>query len=879
MKNILLIALLAFCQFALAQTPKGNGQITGTVVDSTTQQPVPFSTIALTNPLNNQPVDGTVADEKGRFTIAKVAEGEYQVLISFIGYQTKNLGRVRIEDRRDQVELGTVLLSPSVQLLQEVTVQGQRALVEEKVDRTVYNAEADETNKGGDATDVLRRVPMLTVDMDGNVSMRGSQNVRVLINNRPSTITAGSVADALRQIPSDMIRSVEVITSPSARYDAEGSGGIININLKKNNLEGFSLSMDGSAGLRGSNLGINGSYRRGKMGFSLGGFGRGGYNIRGEFENSQRSVRNGTEFVNRQQADTRNQNLFGRYTLGWDYDINKNNFINASVQFGTRNSRVRQDGLFTESLRDGVFAGSSLQNVTIADLSGNVDVNLNYTHNFQKPQREFNLLTQYSRNNRTNDFVRNTLMENDLFTGTRLKNLNDSYNQEITIQADYQTPLAKNQLLEFGGKGIMRKVTSDFRYLQADGQTGGFVEVADNRLSNVFNYDQNISAAYLSYTAGFLKNYTLKAGTRYEYTTIAAQFQNTESEIQIPSFGVIVPSVNLSRKLKNGNTVKAAYNRRIQRPSLQFLNPNVQAANPLNITIGNPELGPEYTNNFEVGYNTFVKATSLNFTAFARTTKNSIGPLRSPVGGDTILTTYQNIGQEDAYGFSLFTNVNISNKLTLSGGTDVYYAVLKNNDPNPLFNAGNQGWVPSLRLFGSYNLTRGWGLQMFSFYRGRQVQLQGVQGGFGIYSLSLRKDLKNKKGSLGFGAENFFTSSIRIRNELNSPLITQRSTNTLYNTNFKINFSYRIGKLNASDGPRRRRKSINNDDLKDGGSSDGAQGAVQGGGAPAGGAAPAGGQPPAQGQRPAKGTGNGQAPQGSKPAEAPTGKPANSQGN
>jgi outer membrane receptor protein involved in Fe transport len=440
----------------------------------------------------------------------------------------------------------------------------------------------------------------------------------------------------------------------------------------------------------------------------------------------------------------------------------------------------------------------------------------------------------------------------------------------------------------------MRQVTSNFRYLQADGQTGGFVEVADRRLSNTFNYDQNISAAYLSYTASFLKNYTLKAGTRYEYTTIEAQFQNTENEIQIPAFGVLVPSVNLSRKLKNGNTVKAAYNRRIQRPSLQFLNPNVQAANPLNITIGNPELGPEYTNNFEIGYNTFVKGTSVNFTAFARNTNNSIGPLRTPVGGDTILTTYQNIGQEDAYGFSIFTNVNLSNKLTLSGGTDVFYAVLKNNDPNPLYNAGNEGWVPSFRLFGSYNFNKGWGLQLFSFYRGRQVQLQGVQGGFGIYSLSIRKQLMNKKGSLGFGAENFFTSSIKIRNELNSPLITQRSTNTLYNTNFKLTFSYRIGKLNASDGSRRRRKSINNDDLKDGGS-DGAQGAVQGGGAPAGGVVapaggapagsgpPAGGQRPAQGggqgQRPAQGTGNGQAPQGGKPGEAPTGKPANLPGN
>jgi outer membrane receptor protein involved in Fe transport len=196
---------------------------------------------------------------------------------------------------------------------------------------------------------------MLSVDLDGNVSLRGSQNIRVLINNRPSTITAGSIADALKQIPSDLIKSVEVITSPSARYDAEGSGGIINIITKKNTLEGFSLNVDGSAGIRGSNLGLNGSLRKGKMGFSLGGHGRYGYNVRGKFENEQETYRGDNVTLSTQRADTRNQFLFGRYTLGWDYDINKHNFLTASVQYGGRNQFMRQDGLLTQTYLDGVL--------------------------------------------------------------------------------------------------------------------------------------------------------------------------------------------------------------------------------------------------------------------------------------------------------------------------------------------------------------------------------------------------------------------------------------------------------------------------------------------------------------------------------------------
>jgi hypothetical protein len=300
-----------------------------------------------------------------------------------------------------------------------------------------------------------------------------------------------------------------------------------------------------------------------------------------------------------------------------------------------------------------------------------------------------------------------------------------------------------------------------------------------------------------------------------------------------------VPSVNIARKLKNGNTLKAAYNRRIQRPSLQFLNPNRQAANPLNATIGNPDLQPEYTNNYELGYNTFFKNSSLNFTAFMRNTTGSIQPVRTP-RQDTIFTTYQNIGNEDAYGLGVFANISISNKFTLNGGTDVYYAVLNSNLPvsdvdGLNYAASNQGWVVSGRIFGNYKLDKGWGIQLFSFYRARQVQLQGSQGGFGIYSLGLRKDFNNKKGSIGFGAENFFTPSFRIRNELFSPKIAQNSTNVLNNMNFKVTFSYRLGKMSMDNTSRRRRKSVDNDDLKDGVGGAGDNGAVQPqGGAPGG---------------------------------------------
>lgn len=829
------LALTLFSVVGFAQGQGGNGKISGTVIDGSSNEPVEFATVAIIDPATNKPVDGTVCDDKGKFTIPRIPNGNYKVVISFIGYETYSQD-VIISDRKSQIEMGTVKIGGSVTQLNEVVVEGQRALVEEKVDRMIYNAENDATARGGDASDVLRRVPMLSVDMDGNVSLRGNQNIRVLINNKPSTITASSVADALKQIPADQIKSVEVITSPSAKYDAEGSAGIINIITKKSNMQGFTLNVDGNAGMRGSNLGLNANLRFRKMGFSLGGFGRTNYNVTGSFANNQTTSTTNGEGVTHntstsQQADTRNNGLFGHYNFGWDYDINKNNSLIASVRFGARNGHNYQDGLFSETYRDGILDTATVKDVTTKDISNNVDANLTYTHIFSQPGKEFSLMTSLSRNNRTNNFFQNAfdVTDESMLLG-RLKNDNRSYNQEATIQADYTNPIGKNHILELGGKNISRTVSSKYAYYSATGE-GDFVLNPNTSLSNNLDYTQNVSAGYLSWTASLPKGYSLKAGGRYEYTTIKANLKD-EQDLDIPSYGVLVPSVNLSKKLKN-STVKVAYNRRIQRPSIQYLNPNIQASNQASISQGNPTLSPEYTNNYELSYSTFFKGASFNVSTFVRNTNNAIQSVRDVVTFNNlpgvVRTSYFNIGKEDAYGASIFTNVSISEKFSLNGGTDFYYAVLNNNNPDPIYAAKNEGWVISGRLFGSYNFTKLWGLQFFGFYRGRRVTLQGDQGGFGIYSLSLKRDFANKKGSIGFGAENFFNfNGWKIRNEQVSPILTQQSVNVMHNLSFKVNFSFRLGKMTFDQPQRRSRRSINNDDLKDGGDSNG--GGMDGGG-------------------------------------------------
>ncbi|WP_184545869.1 TonB-dependent receptor domain-containing protein [Mucilaginibacter sp. FT3.2] len=810
---LLLLSILPFTTVKAANViTEGTSGITGTIIDSLSQKPVDYATVAIFDQASGKLINGTVTATDGKFTIAKIPAGTYQLKISFLSYTSKTISKLKITDG-STLKLGKISLSPDSRLLKEVLVTGKKALVEEKIDRTVYNAENDLTTRGGDATDVMKRVPMVSVDLDGNVSVRGSSNIKVLINGKPSAMASASISDALKQIPADLIKSVEVITSPSAKYDAEGSGGILNIILKQNTLQGMSLNLNSTAGTRGAGLGLNGSYKTGKLNFSLGGFGRGGYNIPGEFNNSQTvtDVATNDASLTTQSASTHNKYLFARYNAGLDYDISEHNSLSLGVVFGANNHPTVQDNFFTQNYLNNTLTSSSLQKNNITNNSNSVDATITYTLTGKKPEREFSFLTEYSQNNRYNNFESIFLNQGDGLATGGLKNDNKSVNKEFTLEADYQTPLGKNQLLEFGAKDIIRTVTSNYSYLSAADGSLTYVPVSSASLSNAFNYKQNVAAGYLSYTFNPFKNYTIKAGARYEYTTINADFESG-SAVNIPDYGILVPSLNISKKFDNGDMIKLGYNRRIQRPSIEFLNPNIQASNPLNISSGNPELQPEFTNNFELAYSTNIKSNHFNISAFMRNTNDAIQTIRT-TSGDTIKTNYQNLGKQNAYGMSLSVNLSLTSKLSLNGGLDLYYLDVDNQDPDPLFRASNHGWVANYRMFGSYDLSDNYSIQAFAFRRSRQIQLQGYQGSFSVYNLSFNRKFANKKGSIGIGGDNFLTNALHIPTVVNSGNINQNAVNVMHNRSIEITFSYKFGGLSVEK-PKKPKKKIDNDDLK-----------------------------------------------------------------
>jgi outer membrane receptor for ferrienterochelin and colicin len=834
-------------------TPKGTGKIKGVLIDSLTKKPVEFASLALVDVRTNNPIDGTTTDEKGAFSLSKVASGNFKIMISFIGYKTKTIKDIKI-DRKTELDLGDVILSPDVVQLNEVEVVGMAQLIEEKVDRLVFNAEKDITSKGGDASDVMRKVPMLTVDLDGNVSLRGSSNVRVLINNKPSTIIATSVADALKQIPADMIKSVEVITSPSARYDAEGSAGIINIVTKKSTIQGGTLNLDTGVGNRGSNLGLRGNFRSGKMGVSLGGYGRFNYNMPGKSDNLQ--IGKIDKFSIRQSSNSKNNMAFGSYNLGWDYEIDSKTSLSAGIRYGMRNSRSEQQ-LSTFNTQSNGLTRNSYRDVNTKDLSGTWDLNVDYMKTLAKPGQELTVSGQYSRNNRTNDYDATiSELSTSEVIGREMGHLfndNSSHNQESTVQVDYQTPIQDNQMLEVGGKGIFRQVVSNIIY-------GGDGDVTILPNSNL-NYDQNVAAGYFSYTYTTKSKFTVKAGSRYEYTSINATQGEGRTALNLPGYGNLVPSLNLSQTFGKGQTIKLGYNRRLQRPGIQFLNPNVNSSNPTNISFGNPELDPELTDQVELGTSFFKNSLYVNVSTFARFTNNSIESIRTTSPDGIISTTYGNIGHKENYGLNVFGNMTFFKRWQVGGGFDAYYASLINKNTN----SSNDGIVVSGRFRTGLTLKGGWALQAGGFVRGREVQLQGTQAGFRMYDFGFRREFKNKRGSIGFGMENFFASRINMKTSLESDRFTQINNNYRYNRGFRVNFSYRLGKMTFVESKPRRRKSISNDDQKsDGGGSD------MGGGAPQT-ATPA--VTPGAGGGGAQGGGRGAGGAGARPAARPAGMP------
>ncbi|MGV3539521.1 MAG: TonB-dependent receptor domain-containing protein [Rufibacter sp.] len=778
---------------AAMQAPAGTGKISGAVVDSTTSKPVEFATIALINSATGKTIDGTVTDDKGRFSLSKVPNGTYALSISFVGYDTKDVRKVTISGADQDNNLGRILLSPSQTKLQEVTVVGEKPLIEDKVDRLVYNAEKDITNAGGTAADVMQKVPSVSLDQDGNLQLRGSSNVRVLINGKPSTIMAGSVADALKQIPADVIKNVELITSPSAKYDAEGTAGIVNIVTKKNSLQGVTGSVTLTAGTRASNGNANVGLRTGKLGINVnaGGhmfYSKGAMNLN-QVNQTENTAKNRFQNTINQLGTSTADGMFNFGQLGLEYDINEKNSIAAGIRVNSGNFKMRARQHATQYLAEQNGDGSTFEDPSLIreyDLRMknfnqrlSMDLNFDYTHQFKKPQQEFTFLTLYSQTEQDNSI--NQIYYNLEGQETdNVNNNNDGLNQELTFQADYTHPMAKNTMLEIGAKSILRDVSSESRYNGLGAE-------------NDFSYDQNVMASYITYGFNLGKKTQFKLGGRYEYTDVAGDFINPAQDFTA-NYDNFIPNITVAYDLKQNMKLRTTFTQRIQRPQLFFLNPYRQQQGPNLVVYGNPRLDAELTDSYELNYSTFFKTTSINASAYVRITDNAIESV-SEVLRDTTFVTFRNIAKNKTYGMSLSGSTKPVNAWNINGNINLYYVEL--NSPF----ASNSGWMYNINLSSGYTFGKGISAQFSGGFNSPRLSLQGQFSSFSYHNLAIRKELFEKKGALSLGMDNPFREALKFDNHLSGKNQTNelpfdtRTLVTQYNRGFRLTFEYRFGKL------------------------------------------------------------------------------------
>ncbi|MFN8353065.1 MAG: TonB-dependent receptor [Spirosomataceae bacterium] len=806
-----ILTLLAWAvATALAQSPVQNakivGKLSGVVFDSTSNKPVEYASLSLVNVATNQPVMGAACDASGVFTLTRIAPGEYKLLVSFVGYQTKTVPNIKIVDK-DEVNVGVIKLSTEVRTLNEVTVQGQKDLIEDKPDKLVYNAEKDVTNTGGTALDVMKKVPMLSVDLEGNVQLRGNENIKVLINGKPSSIFARNLAEALKAIPSDQIKQVEVITSPSAKYDAEGTAGIINIITKKQ-LQGLNGSVNAGVGNRFSNANGSLNYRKKKWGVSA--FGWTGINYSNGYSNLlRRNFANEVEVSRLQQnSDYRNNGHNASGSLSVDYDVDSLNRFGLEMNLwaGGNTSRGQYRNLF--STGETILQRFS-RNSTNTYGYGDLDANFSYTHTFKTPQKELSVLAQFSGEHNNNDYNLSQLNQTEIVDYREIS-YNKSRNREVTLQTDYTHPFKNKSTLEVGIKGILRTVSSNYQISSAPDGSENYQLMPER--TNQFDYQQQVWSSFGSYRFSTKNKWSFSLGSRYEYTYLKADFSSTSTSFD-NQYSNLIPSVSVSKDFstkdnKRTYKIKLAYTQRIQRPYLFYLNPYVNYSDPKNLWFGNPYLNPELSHAYEGSYSTSWGSNSVNISAFWRQTNNAIERIATIDAATGVSSsTFQNIAKNSAVGLGISGNARPTTKWQLNGNLNLTYLSIN----SVALKTTNQGVVWRAFVNSSWQMGKGYTFQLNGSYSSPRLRLQGTSNGFYWYGLGMKKEIMKKKASLTLGMDNLFNEYNAFVNEIGSPTFTSRSESFFANRNIRLSFSWQFGQMSAGGS---NRKKVSNDDKK-----------------------------------------------------------------
>ena len=769
MKHLFILSLaILFFNFSFAQNPQGgkhsnnnatDGVISGYVLEKSNGTPIEFANIVIYSKKDSSIVNGGITNKNGYFKIDKIRYGKFYVEVNFIGYGKHTIPEILIRPDSKELNLGKILLAINAEMLNEINIEANVNQVDYRLDRKVVNVNQDIISAGASAVEVLENVPSIETDMDGNVSLRGTESFLVLVDGRPSPIQG---SEALQQIPANTIESIEIITNPSAKYEADGVGGIINVVLKKEKRKGYNGQISANYGTYNS-YGTDAlfNFRTNKINFFVGGE-YGNRIFKGDGISNSKSFLNGDTSFNLNNISTnyhRRQSGSGR--AGLDIYLTDSEIITISGRYG-----ISRYGRGSDTWAESFYLAGENQYNQYYYLSENAMLaqrsyfsgDINYMKNFKKLGHELQIYGSISGDAKDEDSHYNeseTDAEENLVGNiiSEYRNVEIGSGNTLTGKADYVLPLFTQAKFETGYQIKYSAEDNDYRLQTL--QSNEWID--DPTQVNPYIYSQNIQSGYLMFS-NFWNKLGYQFGLRTEYTDRLFHQTTTDQKWQYDKFDFF-PSVHLSYQLPADMQLLASYSRRLERPRGWYLDPFVKVIDPNNIRQGNPGLLPEYTNSFDLSFQKKFGPNFISLEGYARQTDNKIERITKVYEPDPsiYLNTFDNIGKDLSVGGELMANLNLTSWYNLNiSGTVYYYEIISEQ-----YNSQNTiTWRTHLN--NTFRLKKsGTSIQAGAFYRGPSISAQSTREAMWMANIGVRQEFLDRKLSVSLNVRNVFLTMKR----------------------------------------------------------------------------------------------------------------------
>ncbi|GAB1444231.1 outer membrane beta-barrel family protein [Ignavibacteriales bacterium] len=728
-----------------------SGEISGVLIDAKSGKPVEYGNFVIYRKKDNALVNGTVSDVTGAFKLTAVPYGFYTAEITFIGYDKVTVDSIMVTPKTISVNLGTIKINPAGLTTDEVLVTGEKDGIINNLDKIVINVDKNIASAGGNAADVLRNVPAVTVDIDGNLTLRGNGNVKILIDGRPANTGGQSIGDILASIPAGSIESIELVTNPSAKYDAEGTAGIVNIKLKKKSNLGINGMISSTVGTNDKyNSSVNLNYKLEHINF----FGNFDFRIN-NFVNDGSSTRFASYpgFTNSlEQSSSGNFTMnMNNYNLGFDYFVD--DFNTLTLQGNYR--KFSFDNAF-KSLNTSISSNSPTevyQRYSEGERSfQNQNYSLNYKRSFLDKNTELTADVTYSRN----DVTLGSFANIDKFNNSAIdRTKNDSKNKfEFLVgSVNFTLPLFDNTgKMETGIKSTIRDLNSEVDYFTGDPGTNNWIY--NSNLSNIFKMKEQIHAAFLIYTGSF-GDFKYQAGIRAENTTTEGNTDKTNVNVN-KNYTDFFPSVYLTWAPAMAQEIKANYSRRVDRPNPRQINPFIDNTDSLNISYGNPNLDPQFTDSYELGYSLFMGKLNFMTSLFYRQTNGAINYFTRLGNNGTTESTWDNIATQKSTGFEVSAGGEILPGFRLNPSFSYFRTQVNGQSGITTIASDDYSW--NAKIISSLNLFEGASMQLFFNYNAPNVSGQGRTDEMYFMDLAYKQDFFDGNLSLSIRVSDLFNT-------------------------------------------------------------------------------------------------------------------------